>query len=274
MANYSLQQIAYAYNVAKNVYDQNMTSKDGIKELVEKNEMNEGSAQMIIVQIFPGMMTGSEFTRTLGVSFFEYFLAGILKDYSTLEFSNALLSIKKHIDYISKYKDSKVKLKTVYDKYFLILSSPSEEREPIEDKEDKREQDEIIRFIKSSGKTKAEVIRELNNTKETDPEVIMINHKAYKRDNKVIAQIKFVRDFKCQICGTTIKKRDGSNYIEAAHIKPKHKGGRECLENIILLCPNHHKEFDYGTLEINIHTKTHLKFMLNDISYEIRLTID
>ena len=273
MAGYSLQQIAYSYDISKKVYDNKMTIKDGIKELVAKNDMNEGSANMIVVQIFPNMMTGNEFTRTLGVSFFEYFLIQILQDYGTAKLSKALLSLKKHIEYISRHGDSKVKLKAIYNKYLDIYTNPSGEREPEEKKQDKKEQEEIIQELKVSGKTKEDIINELNNIKKTDSQVITINRKTYKRDNKIVAMIKFVRDFKCQICGTTILKRDGSKYIEAAHIQPKHKGGSECLENIILLCPNHHKEFDYGYLEINTLTKTHIKFVLNNINYKIQLSI-
>jgi predicted HNH restriction endonuclease len=48
-------------------------------------------------------------------------------------------------------------------------------------------------------------------------ELIKVDNKIYKRDNKAIALIKLLRDFKCQICGTTIVKKNGSRYIEAAH---------------------------------------------------------
>lgn len=47
----------------------------------------------------------------------------------------------------------------------------------------------------------------------------------------------------------TILKKDGTRYIEACHIKEKCKGGRETLTNILILCPNCHKEFDYGLRE-------------------------
>ena len=43
---------------------------------------------------------------------------------------------------------------------------------------------------------------------------------------------------------------DGSFYIEAAHIKPKSQQGTETPDNILILCPNHHKEFDLGKREI------------------------
>ena len=81
-----------------------------------------------------------------------------------------------------------------------------------------------------------------------------------------------MRDFKCQICSTSILKKDGSKYVEAAHIKPKNQKGRETLDNIILLCPNHHKEFDFGHLEIILHNINKIHFLLNDKQYKITLS--
>lgn len=136
---------------------------------------------------------------------------------------------------------------------------------------DEKEQIELEKFYRN--KTKAEILKELLNLKESDPEEIVVNHKTYKRDNKTIAQIKILRDFKCQICSTTIIKKDGSKYIEAAHVKAKHQKGRETLDNIILLCPNHHKEFDFGHLEIKLHNIDIIDFLLNGQPYKIKLSI-
>ena len=111
------------------------------------------------------------------------------------------------------------------------------------------------------------------NLKPTDPELIEIKSISYKRDNKTIAQLKILRDFKCQICGTAIKKKDGSYYVEAAHIKPKHQQGRETPDNIILLCPNHHKEFDFGDRIIHLQDTEKVIFTLNGQRHELKLLI-
>jgi len=136
---------------------------------------------------------------------------------------------------------------------------------------DEREQNEIEAIYKS--KSKAEIANELRNIKPTDPKQIKINSKAYKRDNKTISLIKILRDFKCQICGVSIKKKDGTYYIEAAHITPKHQKGAEIPDNIILLFPNHHKEFDYGDLNIISQSKDIINFYLNDNIYKLNLKI-
>ncbi|RLD55452.1 MAG: HNH endonuclease [Bacteroidetes bacterium] len=133
------------------------------------------------------------------------------------------------------------------------------------------EQQELISFFKNSDKAK--IINDLSNLKETETETVYVNQKTYKRDNKTIAQLKIIRDFKCQICETKITKKNGDFYIEAAHIKPKHKKGRETPDNILILCPNHHKEFDYGDRKIIQHSKEQIEFKLNGINHKIDLKI-
>lgn len=137
---------------------------------------------------------------------------------------------------------------------------------------DEKEQKEIVKFYQKN-KSKEEIVIELNNLEPSEPETIIVNHKTYKRDNKTIALIKILRDFKCQICSTSILKKNGEKYVEGAHIKPKHQKGAETPDNIILLCPNHHKEFDIGKLEIIKHDKEKIEFELNNKNYKIKLSI-
>jgi len=150
----------------------------------------------------------------------------------------------------------------------ILLPEPT-----IEDNEDEKEQIEIFKVIRQENKSKQSIIKELKNLKETDPEQIVINSKSFKRDNKTIIQIKYIREFKCQICGTAIKKKDGSYYVEAAHIKPKHQKGRETPSNIIILCPNHHKEFDIGERIIITQNENQIIFTLNGQRHELNLQI-
>lgn len=138
---------------------------------------------------------------------------------------------------------------------------------------DEREQQELEIIIKKT-KSRSEIINDLNNLKEEDAEEVLVNHKKYKRDNKTIAEIKIIRNFKCQICNHSVRMKDGREYIEAAHIVPKHLKGRETPDNIILLCPNHHKEFDYGDLKILSHSKKEVHFILNSIHYNLKFSIE
>ena len=138
--------------------------------------------------------------------------------------------------------------------------------------EDLREQDEILKILRRRKEDyKEKIIQDLKGLKPADPEIIKIEGKTYKRDNKTIAELKILRDFKCQICNTQILKRDGSFYVEAAHIIPKHRKGLEVPENILILCPNHHKEFDLGNKKIISHTKDKIIFILNNKKFTVNL---
>jgi len=50
--------------------------------------------------------------------------------------------------------------------------------------------------------------------------------------------------YKCQICGY-------DKFVNVCHIEPRFKGGSDTVENAIVLCPNHHAEYDYGILKLN-----------------------
>ena len=75
------------------------------------------------------------------------------------------------------------------------------------------------------------------------------------RDTSLTKRIKQLYKNRCQICGITIKLKNGKEYSEAHHIKPigKHNGP-DSADNIVILCPNHHVEFDYGVIAIEPKT--------------------
>ncbi len=137
-----------------------------------------------------------------------------------------------------------------------------------------KEQDEIVKKLKKKNGYNIKGIKnDLRNLKPKDSEQVEFKGKKYRRDNKTIAQIKILRDFKCQLCHKRIKKNNGDWYVEAAHIRPKCEEGPEAPSNILILCPNHHKEFDFGTKEIYRHDKRVLDFKLNNGRYLIKLTV-
>lgn len=76
------------------------------------------------------------------------------------------------------------------------------------------------------------------------------------RDTSLSRQVKADNNWRCQICGCKIVLPNGYYYIEGHHLKPlggKHLGP-DIKENIIILCPTHHTEFDYGAIAINPET--------------------
>jgi len=76
------------------------------------------------------------------------------------------------------------------------------------------------------------------------------------RETIMVSELKKKYDYRCQICGKRIKlyiNGEDRFYVEGHHLQPlsqKHKGP-DTKENIIILCPNHHVEFDYDNMAID-----------------------
>jgi hypothetical protein len=74
------------------------------------------------------------------------------------------------------------------------------------------------------------------------------------RDSRTARKAKRLHKDRCQVCGEYIEFLNGNRYSEAHHIRPlggEHRG-RDCLENILVLCPNHHAMMDYGAIKIDL----------------------
>ncbi|WP_087974850.1 HNH endonuclease [Oceanobacillus rekensis] len=76
------------------------------------------------------------------------------------------------------------------------------------------------------------------------------------RDTALVRNIKSENHYLCQVCGTTIKLPNGKGYAEGHHLRPLGGAhlGPDIRQNIIILCPTHHTEFDYGSIAIEPHS--------------------
>ena len=78
----------------------------------------------------------------------------------------------------------------------------------------------------------------------------------HKRDPKLVKELKKLYHNKCQICNDTFEKNIKREfYSEAHHYNPVSKKGTNDWFNLIVVCPNHHARFDYGSIAINIDGK-------------------
>ncbi|WP_145320244.1 HNH endonuclease [Paenibacillus xylanexedens] len=75
------------------------------------------------------------------------------------------------------------------------------------------------------------------------------------RDTYLARSLKQLHNNECQICGERIELSDQNFYSEAHHIKPlgKSHNGPDIAGNILVLCPNHHVQCDYGAIDLNIN---------------------
>lgn len=69
------------------------------------------------------------------------------------------------------------------------------------------------------------------------------------RDSAKAKRLKSLYGFRCQICGG-IYIGNSRHYAEVHHIWPLGHGGPDEKSNMIIVCPNHHAEFEYGCLKI------------------------
>jgi hypothetical protein len=135
--------------------------------------------------------------------------------------------------------------------------------------EDEQEQEELAPIC--AQKTEEQAQYELMHRIPRQPETIEIRGRAFKRDNYAIELIKRVRGRQCQFCGMSVPTRSGRPYVEAAHIQPHGNGGPAVPSNILILCPNHHKEFDFGDPTWDRSDDGKTIFKLNGETYPVHL---
>lgn len=77
------------------------------------------------------------------------------------------------------------------------------------------------------------------------------------RDTKQVQLLKHLYQHKCQVCGTQILAGPEGYLSEGHHLRPLGHPhlGPDIPANILVLCPNHHAQFDRGVLAI--HPTTH-----------------
>ena len=77
----------------------------------------------------------------------------------------------------------------------------------------------------------------------------------YIRDTNKSKDLKKLYNDRCQVCSYFIKINSIKQYSEVHHIRPLHEGGNDSYNNMIVLCPTHHAEFDYRVIGISKNCK-------------------
>lgn len=81
-----------------------------------------------------------------------------------------------------------------------------------------------------------------------------ISEEKIARNHQLIDRLKSAYNYECQLCSKEqrmpIKKNDGTQYVEVHHIKNlseeyDEEGTLDRLNNLIVVCPNHHKMLHY-----------------------------
>jgi hypothetical protein len=79
------------------------------------------------------------------------------------------------------------------------------------------------------------------------PKYRMVRRREVFRDPLMLKELKALYDHRCQVCGGTINLGANRFYCEGHHLRPlgREHNGSDDESNIVILCPNHHAEFDY-----------------------------
>lgn len=74
------------------------------------------------------------------------------------------------------------------------------------------------------------------------------------RDTALSRWLKKLYSYQCQICGMTIEISESDRYAESHHIRPlgAPHNGPDTLENMLVLCPNHHAMCDLGVIRLTL----------------------
>ncbi len=65
--------------------------------------------------------------------------------------------------------------------------------------------------------------------------------KIRKLNRAIGNNLKLIYNFRCQICGNNFGKKYNGNIVEAHHIQSFTKTMNNDVENILIICPNHHR---------------------------------
>lgn len=88
---------------------------------------------------------------------------------------------------------------------------------------------------------------------------------------RIANKFKEYMGYKCQICDIlnenpySFKKKDGTYYSEVHHIIPvsHEKESKLSVDNLICLCPNHHRQIHYGDVEILSNNDLYIEYKID-----------
>lgn len=94
------------------------------------------------------------------------------------------------------------------------------------------------------------------------------------RDGRLVNELKETYSNTCQLCGQQRLQSSTKAYSEVHHIKPlgRPHNGPDQKRNMLVLCPNHHADFDSGTVAAD--PKTHTILHLYDTTVYKRLQVE
>lgn len=102
----------------------------------------------------------------------------------------------------------------------------------------KEDKDDFVKTLNT------QELEDYEDIKNKQPMSKTINY--FKRNRKIVDELKKLYNGKCQICQDTFEKVNGENYCETHHVKALGKNGTDTIDNLVVLCPTCHKKLHFG----------------------------
>ncbi|MFS2034960.1 HNH endonuclease [Polaromonas sp. CT11-55] len=81
-----------------------------------------------------------------------------------------------------------------------------------------------------------------------DPKKRSVTSNVYDRSATVRSDVLLRAMGHCELCKAPgFKLKNGSIFLETHHVIPLSEGGKDAKNNVVALCPNHHREAHYGS---------------------------
>jgi 5-methylcytosine-specific restriction endonuclease McrA len=90
------------------------------------------------------------------------------------------------------------------------------------------------------------------------PSIRLLSTRSYERNPLVIAIARLRASHRCEVpqcTHPTFETIGGIPYTEVHHIMPLAEGGHDTIENVVCLCPAHHREAHLGTRAAELAAK-------------------
>ena len=111
--------------------------------------------------------------------------------------------------------------------------------------------------IKQRDSIKKEIEKIVPSSMKKEPQKIKTTSLRRVRDTVKSKKLKKIYENKCQICNYSFPDTVKTGYSEVHHVWPMGDEGDDDFENMLVLCPNHHTEFDYRIIQFD--SKNHNK---------------
>jgi hypothetical protein len=112
-----------SYHVAKEVEAGNLSIRRGVDILTNRHGISRSSGEDYI-RNYAHLVRGERFTRTINTFAAEYFLTKISEDGGASALSNALQSLRRHIDYYDGLGNGRLrKLQAIHEKFRKLLDA-------------------------------------------------------------------------------------------------------------------------------------------------------